>query len=86
MLARRRAQRDERLGRDAVFGQDAHQEPVAGRQGCRQARADAAAAGAGLTIDRVLRIEEGEHMQPQPLRPMIAMRSEATRAVRWSFR
>jgi uncharacterized protein YggE len=46
-----------------------------------RARADAAAAGAGLAIDRVLRIEEGEHMQPQPLRPMIAMRSEATTPV-----
>jgi uncharacterized protein YggE len=46
-----------------------------------RARADAAAAGAGLAIDRVLRIEEGERMQPQPLRPMIAMRSEATTPV-----
>lgn len=42
-------------------------------------RADAAAAGAGLAIDRVLKIEEGE--RPPSPRPVMAMRSEAATVV-----
>jgi uncharacterized protein YggE len=44
-------------------------------------RADAAAAGAGLTIDRVIRIEEGERSTPIPIRPMAALRADAVTPV-----
>ena len=39
-----------------------------------RARADAAATGAGLTVDRILRIEDSRASMPEPPRPMIAMR------------
>ena len=41
-----------------------------------RARADAAAAGAGMKVDRVVRIEE-QRVNPVPPRPMMAMRAEA---------
>jgi uncharacterized protein len=49
-------------------------------QDARQ-RADAAASGAGVTIDRVIRIEEQRDMggDPRPI-PMMAMRNEAAQA------
>jgi uncharacterized protein YggE len=45
-------------------------------------RADSAAEGAGVTIDRILRIEEQREMEgPRPPMPMVAMRSEAAQVV-----
>jgi uncharacterized protein YggE len=42
-----------------------------------RARANAAAAGAGLKVDRVVRIEEQRTSVMPPPRPMVAMRAEA---------
>src|SRR5262249_37351972 len=45
-------------------------------------RAEAAAAGAGRTIDRILKIEEGERLSPpRPMPPMTMARMEAVTVV-----
>jgi uncharacterized protein YggE len=44
-----------------------------------RARADVAAAGAGMTVDRVLRIQDSGHVGPPP-RPMVAFAREAADA------
>ena len=50
------------------------------RSRMRAPRADAAAAGAGMKVDRVVRIEEQRDGVMPPPRPVMAMRAEAQRA------
>jgi uncharacterized protein len=64
---------------------DLKDRPAAEREAIRdavtdaRARADAAAAGAGVTIDRVIKIEEGE--RAAPIRPVMAMRADTVTPV-----
>lgn len=46
-----------------------------------RARADAAASGAGMRVDRILRIEEQREFTPEPPRPMVMAMRQAGEAV-----